>query len=68
MESVLAPSYDCYKYVLRLPFIRTRSAFGLFHKRCKPAPSPGEGQPGFKGALLLVEPGKDAMVGIGLEE
>ena len=28
----------------------------------------GEGQPGYKGALLLVEPGKDTMVGIGLWE
>ena len=28
----------------------------------------GEGQQGYKGALLLVEPGKDTMVGIGLWE
>ena len=32
------------------------------------APPAGEGQPGYKGALLLVEPGKDTMVGIGLWE
>ena len=25
-----------------------------------------EGQPGYKGALLLIEPGKDTMMGIGL--
>jgi heme-degrading monooxygenase HmoA len=30
------------------------------------APPAGEGQTGYKGALLLVEPGKDPMVGIGL--
>ena len=28
----------------------------------------GEGQQGYKGVLLLVEPGKDTMVGIGLWE
>jgi heme-degrading monooxygenase HmoA len=27
-----------------------------------------EGQPGYKGALLLIEPGKDTMMGIGLWE
>ena len=32
------------------------------------APPAGERQPGFKGALLLVEAGKDEMVGIGLWE
>ncbi len=30
------------------------------------APPAAEGQPGYKGALLLVEPGKNTMVGIGL--
>ena len=30
------------------------------------APPAAEGQPGYQGALLLVEPGKDKMVGIGL--
>jgi heme-degrading monooxygenase HmoA len=30
------------------------------------APLAAEGQPGYKGALLLVEPGKDTMMGIGL--
>jgi heme-degrading monooxygenase HmoA len=32
------------------------------------APPAAEGQPGYRGALLLVEPGKDKMVGIGLWE
>ena len=32
------------------------------------APPAAEGQPGYRGALLLVEPGKDTMVGIGLWE
>jgi heme-degrading monooxygenase HmoA len=32
------------------------------------APPAAEGQPGYKGALLLVEPGKDTMMGIGLWE
>ena len=32
------------------------------------APTAAEGQPGYRGALLLVEPGKDTMVGIGLWE
>lgn len=32
------------------------------------APPAGEQQSGFKGALLLVEAGKDTMVGIGLWE
>ena len=30
------------------------------------APPAAEGQPGYKGAVLLVEPGKDTMMGIGL--
>ncbi len=32
------------------------------------APPAGEQQSGYKGALLLVEPGKETMVGIGLWE